>query len=174
MAYDPGLHRYLLTWTYSYASKPPAVWKGGAELVIAESSAPWGPFSFVAASREFGPSNGYGAGFPSQWISPDGRTLWLKWAANFTGCAKGLDCSGAYGFNVAQVRLTTPAKPKAGAAAAAATNANAQAGGGKRHKLLYVVPALALPLLLLLFVLARPSFQDGLRHPFGGARVGRR
>jgi hypothetical protein len=171
MAYDPGLHRYLLTWTYSYSSKPKAVWKGGAELVIAEASEPWGSFSFVAASREFGPSNGYGAGFPSQWISPDGRTLWLKWAANFAGCAKGLDCSGAYGFNVAQVRLTTRAKPQAKPNAAAATATGSAARKAKSaHKLLYVVPALALPLLLLLLVLARPSFQDGLRHPFGGAR----
>ncbi|HJS94157.1 MAG TPA: hypothetical protein VJ741_07830 [Solirubrobacteraceae bacterium] len=173
MAYDPGLHRYLLTWTYSYSSKPPAVWKGGAELVIAESSTPWGPFSFVAASREFGPSNGYGAGFPSQWISRDGRTLWLKWAANFTGCRNGLDCSGAYGFNVAQVRLTTkaPATPKA--KAAAASNGGPQGRGGSR-RLLYVASGLALPLLLLLLVLARPSFEDGLRHPFGGARGGTR
>jgi len=23
MAYDPGLHRYLLAFTYSYAAKPP-------------------------------------------------------------------------------------------------------------------------------------------------------
>jgi hypothetical protein len=167
MAYDPGLHRYLLTWTYSYKSKPPAVWKGGAELVIAESSQPWGPFSFVAASREFGPSNGYGAGFPSQWISADGRTLWLKWAANFAGCRKGLDCSGAYGFNVAQVRLTTAAKAKATAPPAKATPRSKPHGA---RKLLVVVPGLALPLLLLLVVLTRPSFRDGLRHPTGGAR----
>jgi hypothetical protein len=154
MAYDPGLHRYLLTWTYSYSSKPPAVWKGGAELVIAESPEPWGSFSFVAASREFGPSNGYGAGFPSQWMSSNGRTLWLKWAANFAGCAKGLDCSGAYGFNVAQVRLTTPAKakPKAVAAAArtkvAASKARPRGGGA-----LYL--ALSLPLLLIAAVARR-------------------
>lgn len=162
MAYDPGLHRYLLTWTYSYSSKPPAVWKGGAELVIAESATPWGPFSFVAASREFGPSNGYDPGFPSQWMSRDGRTLWLKWAANFTGCRKGLDCSGAYGFNVAQVRLTTPARVPAKAKSRVVSKPKSA------HKLLYV--GLSLPLLLLLVVLIRPGFRDGLRHPTGGAR----
>jgi hypothetical protein len=165
MAYDPGLHRYLLTWTYSYSSKPPAVWKGGAELVIAESPQPWGPFSFVASSREFGPSNGYGAGFPSQWISRDGRTLWLKWAANFVGCAKRLDCSGAYGFNVAQVRLTTPKpKPKPKLKPKATGSKASHRGGG----VLYA--ALSLPLLLVLLILARPSFRDGLRHPTGSAR----
>jgi hypothetical protein len=107
MTYDRPLHRYLLTFTYSYSSRPPAVWKGGAGLVILEAPTPWGPFSFVARSSEFGPSNGYGAGSPSQWISRDGRDVWLKWAANFVGCAPGLDCSGKYGFNVAKLHLTT-------------------------------------------------------------------
>lgn len=106
MSYDPPLHRYLLTFTYSYSSQPPAVWKGGAELVILEAPNPWGPFSFVARSPYFGPSNGYGAGFPSQWISTNGQDLWLKWAANFAGCSAGLECSGKYGFNVARVHLT--------------------------------------------------------------------
>jgi hypothetical protein len=111
MTYDAPLHRYLLTFTYSYGSKPTAVWKDGAELVILEGPTPSGPFSFVARSRQFGPSNGYGPGFPSQWISRDGRDLWLKWAANFAGCKNGLDCSGKYGFNLARVHLT-PAAPK--------------------------------------------------------------
>jgi hypothetical protein len=106
MAYDAPLHRYLLTFAYSYSSDPPATWTGGAELVILESPTPTGPFSFVASSSEFGPSNGYGAGFPTQWISNGGRTLWLKWAANFQGCAAGLNCTGKYGFNLAQVHLT--------------------------------------------------------------------
>jgi hypothetical protein len=114
MTYDRALGRYLLTFTYSYESRVPGVWKNGAELVVLEARTPGGPFSFVARSREFGPSNGYGAGFPSQWISANGRDLWLKWAANFTGCAKRLDCSGKYGFNYAKVHLT--ARPRAASA----------------------------------------------------------
>jgi hypothetical protein len=106
MTFDAPLVRYLLTFTYFYAANPPGVWRNGAELVMLESPTPWGPFSFVANSREFGPSNGYGAGFPAQWISANGQTLWLKWAANFDGCAKGLNCAGQYGFNVAKVQLT--------------------------------------------------------------------
>jgi hypothetical protein len=111
MTYDMPLRRYLLTFTFSYSSQPPAVWTDGAELVILAAPTPSGPFSFVAQSTDFGPSNGYDAGFPSQWISRDGRELWLKWAANFDGCAKGLDCSGKYGFNVAELHLTTSAAP---------------------------------------------------------------
>ncbi len=107
MTFDRALGHYLLTFTYSYSSSPPALWRGGAELVILESASANGPFSFVARSPDFGPSNGYDAGFPSQWISRDGRDLWLKWAANFAGCWHVLDCSGKYGFNVARLHLTT-------------------------------------------------------------------
>ena len=149
MTYDAGIHRYLLTFTYSYASNPPAVWKGGAELVIAESPTPLGPFSFVAASRDFGPSNGYGAGFPSQWISANGRQLWLKWAANFDGCAKGLDCSGKYGFNVAKVQLTvaTLAKKPPGQ-----KKTEPKPRAKPRLRTVAVVSGMSLPLLLLGFV----------------------
>jgi hypothetical protein len=164
MAYDPGLHRYLLTFTYSYSSRPPAVWKGGAELVIAEAPSPAGPFSFVAASREFGPSNGYGAGFPSQWISSDGRTLWLKWAANFAGCAYGLDCSGVYGFNVSQVRLTIKAAPPA-------KRASPTAKPHRTHKLLYVLSGLSLPLLLLVVMARHRPFRPGRPDKRDSART---
>jgi hypothetical protein len=134
MTYDAPLHRYLLTFTYSYSSNVPAVWRSGAELVILESPTPWGGFSFVARSRMFGPSNGYGAGFPGQWISADGRTLWLKWAANFDGCAPRMDCTGKYGFNVAKVGLTLAPK--------------VQAKPASHRK--YIAAVALLPLLLLL------------------------
>lgn len=152
MTYDAPLHRYLLTFTYSYSSQVPAVWTGGAELVIAESSSPSGPFSFVAASHDFGPSNGYGAGFPSQWISANGRQLWLKWAANFDGCATGLDCSGKYGFNLAEVQLTVAAKAPAKTKSKAGNAAPAPKHDRKtRVRVLAVVSGVSLPLLLMLF-----------------------
>jgi hypothetical protein len=67
----------------------------------------------------FGPSNGYDPGFPLSWISRNGRQLWLKWAANFDGCA-GLDCLGGYGFNYRELQLSVAASP-AGAPSAAPT-----------------------------------------------------
>jgi hypothetical protein len=106
MSYDAPLHGYLLTFTYSYAKSVPGIWMNGSQLVILEAAHPWGPFSFVAGEAEFGPSNGYDPGFPVKWISPDGRDLWLKWAANFDGCRPGLDCSGTYGFNYRRIHLT--------------------------------------------------------------------
>jgi hypothetical protein len=109
MAYDAPLHRYLLTFTHSYAATPPAIWRAGSELDILEAPHPWGPFSFVARQLDFGPSNGYGAGFPISWISRNGLTLWMKWAANFDGCTAQLDCSGGYGFNYRRLQLTLAA-----------------------------------------------------------------
>lgn len=108
IAYDAPLHHYLLTFSYSYGASPPAIWRNGAELVMLEGPHPWGPFSFVAREPEFGPSNGYDPGFPLKWISSNGRDLWLKWAANFNGCAPHLDCSGGYGFNYERMHLTLP------------------------------------------------------------------
>ena len=105
MAYDSPIHRYLLTFTYSYYSTPPQVWRNGSELVIMEAPNPWGPFSFVAHESFFGPSNGYGAGFPLAWISRSGRDLWLKFAANFDGCAPRLNCWAGYGFNYRRLHL---------------------------------------------------------------------
>jgi hypothetical protein len=152
MTYDAPLHCYLLTFTYSYSQRPPGVWTGGAELVILEAPSPLGPFSFVARSKEFGPSNGYGAGFPSQWISRNGRDLWLKWAANFDGCGKGLECTGKYGYNVARVHLTV------------APQARPAVSKRVRH-VVYAVSASAL-LLLALIGFARRS---GRFVPPGGA-----
>jgi len=106
MAYDSPLHRYLLTFTYSYVNAPPAIWRNGSELVILDAPHPWGPFTFVAREPYFGASNGYAAGFPIQWISRDGRTLWMKYSANFDGCAAHLACTGGYGFDYRQLRLT--------------------------------------------------------------------
>ena len=106
MSYDAGLGRYLLTFTYSYSDTPPGIWQNGSELVVLESAQPWGPFQFVARQPWFGPTNGYDPALPENWISPTGTSVWMIWAANFDGCARGLDCSGAYGFNYRQLNLT--------------------------------------------------------------------
>jgi hypothetical protein len=105
MAYDQGLHRYLLSFTYSYAPTPPGLWRNGEELVVLDAPHPWGPFSFVTRGSYFGPSNGYDPAFPVKWISQNGQDLWMIWSANFDGCAKGLMCSASYGFNRQRMHL---------------------------------------------------------------------
>jgi hypothetical protein len=112
MSYDAPLHVYLLTFTHSYSNTVPGIWRAGSELDLLEAPHPWGPFSFVARDIDFGPSNGYAAGFPEKWISGNGRTLWMKWAANFDGCDPGLSCVGAYGFNYERVQLTVASQTK--------------------------------------------------------------
>lgn len=124
MSYDAPLHRYLLTFTYSFAATPPAIWRNGSELVVLDSPHPWGPFSFVARGDYFGPSNGYDPAFPEKWISANGLDLWMIYAANFDGCAAGLRCSGGYGFNYQRIHLTL-AGAKARAARAGARPAAA-------------------------------------------------
>jgi hypothetical protein len=131
MSYDAALHRYLLTFSYSYADTPPGIWQDGAELVILESPEPWGPFYFVARESDFGPSNGYDPAFPENWISSNGLALWLIWAANFDGCASGLNCSGAYGFNYEQMTLTL-AQPTKGVRARSRVSER-PAAHGPRH-----------------------------------------
>ncbi len=121
MAYDSPLHRYLLTFTYSYSNTEPGIWKNGSDLVILEGPHPWGPFDFVAHEPNFGPSNGYAPGIPVKWISGNGRDLWMKWSANFDGCRSGLNCSGGYGFNYRKLHLTmaSPSTSKSGGVAPA-------------------------------------------------------
>jgi hypothetical protein len=111
MVFDPGLGRYLLAFSYSYANESnPATFTGGAELVVLESAHPWGPFRFVFREPYWGPSNGYGGSFPIKWQSPDGRRLWMYWAANWDindgGCLPRLDCSGRYGYNLRELQLS--------------------------------------------------------------------
>ncbi len=129
MAYDAPLHQYLLTFTHSYAPAPPEIWRAGSELDILAAPHPWGPFSFVARQVNFGPSNGYDAGFPLSWISRNGTVLWMKWAANFDGCDAHLNCSGGYGFNYRQLQLTLApgGVPLAARSARAARSATAMA-----------------------------------------------
>ena len=120
MTYDAGIHRYLLTFTYSYGVAPPAIWTYGSELEILEGPHPWGPFWFVARNPYFGPANGYDPAFPVKWISRNGLDLWMIFAANFDGCGPNLSCGASYGFNYQRLHLTLvpPAAREARAAQA--------------------------------------------------------
>lgn len=149
MAFDQGLHRYLLSFTYSYGAAPPAVWRSGSELVILEAPHPWGPFSFVTRGSYFGPSNGYDPAFPLKWISPNGQDLWMIWAANFDGCTRGLDCSASYGFNRQRLHLIPAGSPAVHRARAArSTTASPPVPPAAWRALPATPPRFALPRLL--------------------------
>lgn len=151
MAYDQGLHRYLLSFTYSYASAPPALWRNGSELVVLDAPHPWGPFSFVTRTTYFGPSNGYDPAFPVKWISRNGQDLWMIWAANFDGCAQGLRCSASYGFNRQRLHLIPAAsatRKVRAARAARATSTGRPAPPAAWRGLPATAPRVQLPRLL--------------------------
>jgi len=118
MTYDPQIGRYLLSFSYSYYDTIPQIWKGGSQLVVLEAPQPWGPFQLLFQQSDWGPSNGYGGTFPIPWqgkLTKDSagngytQDLWMEWAANYTGCEPGLECTGKYGMNMQELKLTIPA-----------------------------------------------------------------
>ena len=135
MHYDKAIGRYLLTFSYAYNTRasctpaPPAPCahyaknnpehpsysNDGGELVILESPKPWGPFSFVARAKYFGPGNGYSIGIPPVWQGPvraGTQDVWMKWAANYARCTKKVTshvvCKSTanYTLNLRELRFT--------------------------------------------------------------------
>ena len=79
---------------------------------ILEAEAITGPWRMVSYMKDFG-EQGYFLSFPSKFISPDGRTLWLCYSANFSPGANGVELGvnppgGRYGLCLHEVTLLTP------------------------------------------------------------------
>jgi hypothetical protein len=101
MTYDAPLKTYLMCVT------------DGTDTVsrfnsyLLESEAPTGPWRMVAYWRHFG-EQGYFLNLPSKFISADGRTLWLCYAANFTGGWSSRPAGSRYGMCLREIRLLAP------------------------------------------------------------------
>jgi CubicO group peptidase (beta-lactamase class C family) len=65
--YNPGLRRYLLALGYDH--------HGG--WGIFDAPEPWGPWTTVFHTDNWGLGGTHGYRLPAKWISADGRTLWL-------------------------------------------------------------------------------------------------
>jgi len=65
--YNPALRRYLLALGYNH--------RGG--WGIFDSPEPWGPWTTVFHTEDWGLGGTHGYRLPSKWISPDGRTMHL-------------------------------------------------------------------------------------------------
>jgi hypothetical protein len=109
MTYDAPLKKYLL-----------CVTDGGNTVsyfntYILESDQVTGPWKRVSYLRHFG-EQAYFVNFPSKFISPDGRTLWLCYAANFSQGWGGVTFlsrprGSRYGMCLQEVRLLAPGDP---------------------------------------------------------------
>jgi len=104
--YVPSLKKYLMCITDGW----PTVAK--MTSYILESDDITGPWRMVSYMKDFG-EQGYFLNFPSKFISPDGKTLWLCYSANFSpdwnGVKLGLNPPGGrYGLCLHEVKLLTP------------------------------------------------------------------
>ncbi len=103
--YMPGLKKYLMCITDGW----PTV--GKMTSYILEADLISGPWRMVAYMKDFG-EQGYFLNFPSKFISPDGRTLWLCYSTNFSAGWNGMKLGvnppgGRYGLCLHEVRLLT-------------------------------------------------------------------
>lgn len=76
MTYNAPLKKYLMCVTDGVKTM------GYFNTYILESDNITGPFKLVTYMKQFG-EEAYFVNFPSKFISPDGRTLWLCYSANF-------------------------------------------------------------------------------------------
>ena len=103
MTYDAPLKRYLLCVTDGTNTV------GYFNTYILESTRMTGPWKLVDYLRRFG-EQAYFVNFPSKFIGPDGRTLWLCYAANFSQGWNGVrfkssPVGGRYGMCLQEVKL---------------------------------------------------------------------
>jgi hypothetical protein len=103
MTYDAPLKKYLMCVTDGGNTM------GNYNSYILESGAVTGPWKLVTYMKNFG-VQAYFVNFPSKFISADGRTLWLCYAANFVAGWKHIDMKsdppgGRYGMCLQEVKL---------------------------------------------------------------------
>lgn len=101
--YVPGLRKYLMCVTDGW----PTVARMTSYLL--EADALTGPWRIAAYLNDFG-EQAYFLNFPSKFISPDGRTLWLCYSANFSPGWNGVELKinppgGRYGLSLLEVVL---------------------------------------------------------------------
>ncbi|MBN2290994.1 MAG: hypothetical protein JXM70_01130 [Pirellulales bacterium] len=104
--YVPGLKKYLMCITDGW----PTV--ANMTSYILEADALTGPWRMVTYMKDFG-EQAYFLNFPSKFISPDGKTLWLCYSANFCEGWNGIKLrfnphGGRYGLCLHEVKLLSP------------------------------------------------------------------
>lgn len=102
ITYNPPLKKYLFCVTDGSSAIGPY------DTYILESEKITGPWKLMVFMKDFG-QQGYFVNIPSKFISKDGRTAWLCYAANFSGASnpalKSLPPGSRYGMNLQEIRL---------------------------------------------------------------------
>lgn len=106
MTYDAPLKRYLMCVTHGW----PTI--GKFDTYVLESGRITGPWKLVTYMKHFG-EQGYFVNIPSKFISADGRTAWLCYAANFTNGYlhthyRANPAGGRYGMCLHEIKLLSP------------------------------------------------------------------
>jgi hypothetical protein len=109
--YVPGLKKYLMCITDGW----PTVAK--MDSYILEADQITGPWRIICYLEDFG-EQAYFLNFPSKFTSPDGKTLWLCYSANFSPGWNGVDLKfnppgGRYGLCLHEMQLLGPNETKA-------------------------------------------------------------
>ncbi len=108
ITYDAPLKKYLMCVTDGW----PTVAKMNSYILEADRIT--GPWRMVVYMKDFG-EQAYFLNFPSKFISPDGKTLWLCYSANFSPGWNGVELKfnppgGRYGLCLHEARLLAPEK----------------------------------------------------------------
>ena len=97
--YAPALKRFLLTAFHS----------GPGQLGVFDAPNPWGPWTSVAYSEDWGgmgaPGEGLTCSFPQKWMSADGLTLWSVFSAYGDSAKKGINAHDRFNLVKATVKL---------------------------------------------------------------------
>jgi hypothetical protein len=105
MVWNPGLERYLACVVVGDTGEGQ---HGRYDTYILESKEMTGPWRLVVYMKHFG-QQGYFVNIPSKFISDDGRTAWLCYAANFsvntTPTLKKIPPGSTYCMNLHEFRL---------------------------------------------------------------------
>jgi len=120
MTYDSPLKKYLM-----------CVTDGGNTVsryntYVLESDRITGPWRLVTHMTNFG-EQAYFVNIPSKFIGPDGRTLWLCYAANFSSGWGGITFQSRppgsrYGMCLQEIHLLAPGEPQTGDALSSPEN----------------------------------------------------
>ncbi len=110
ITYDKPLHKYLMCVTDG--------WPGIENMnsYILESDQITGPYQLITYMKDFG-TQGYFMTVPSKFISPDGKTFWLSYSANFSqdyfgDITKAHPAGSRYAWNLQQVEFVDDKQEK--------------------------------------------------------------